>query len=175
VSIVEVFALCGFVFGVACRLPPSLTILLLNGCFCFPIGCYLIHRLTRYHQVPANRHGYQQIPGEQNMEGEQKPPLKYLLTNLELLGFLMQLASLVVIPVLLSENQLLMKTKHYTVATYILIPVSLFIISAVWSGWIQKWVIKSSTADSARLKAGKFIITIIIKHVHFANNYGACI
>ena len=39
---IEVIALCGFVFGVACKLPPALTILVMNGCFCFPIGTYLI-------------------------------------------------------------------------------------------------------------------------------------
>jgi len=100
-SIIEVFTLCGFVFGVACKLPPSLTILILNGCFCFPISYYLIYQANNYRcKGQAQEQRYLQISEQQSLKNRSK----YLLTALELLGFLMQLGALVCIPVLLSEN-----------------------------------------------------------------------
>ena len=184
-------ALCGFVFGVACKLPPSLTILILNGCFCFPICRYLIYQATTcrhiYHgghghnRSSHNKNGYIPISNDNNMETEQpddndteqnteieqKSPkgcLKHLLISLTILGFLMQLGALVSIPILLSENSIFSpsgRLKHNVVATYILIPVSLLIISIVWSGWIQNVIIRTSHSNNtARLKAGSYITDI---------------
>ena len=176
-SVFEVFTLCAFVFGVACKLPPSLTILVLNGCFCFPIGRYLFHQVTSRKQRHQNHihNGYTEISDddeqlhtetEENLENthEQqtehqtlKRPLKYLLTILESSGFVLQSGALVGVAVLLATSfSPSGAVKHYFVATYILIPVSLFIISVVWSGWIQSYTIKSSDANStARYKSGK--------------------
>ena len=174
-SISEVFTLCAFVFGVACKLPPSLTILVLNGCFCFPIGRYLYHQVTNRRQRNQNHihDGYSQISGDddqlhreatENVENghEQQTehlqrPLKYLLTILESSGFVLQSGALVGVAVLLATSfSPSGAVKHYFVATYILIPVSLFIISVVWSGWIQSYTIEASDPKStARYKSGK--------------------
>ena len=197
-SVVEVFALCGFIFGVACKLPPSLTILILNGCFCFPIGCYLSQSVITYvrqtkekfHNHQRHFDGYHKVEGD-NIKETMKPvqqspssteqdkePLqlrrrsKYLTTTLEILGFLMQLGALVSIPILLSNEQFFSpsgRAKHYAIATYILIPVSLCIISMIWTGWIQNIIIRSSDAyntatqslsgekdKDARLKTGNY-------------------
>ena len=59
----------------------------------------------------------------------------------------MQLGALVSIPVLLSTEHFYLpsgKASHYITATYILIPLSLCAISVLWSGWIQKLIIRSS-------------------------------
>ena len=93
--------------------------------------------------------------------------LKYLITTSELLGFLMQLGALVSIPILLSNEQFFSpsgRAKRYVIATYIIIPVSLSIISMIWSGWIQNITIRSPDAATqslihekdkkARLKTG---------------------
>ena len=156
-SFVEVCALCGFVFGVACRLPPSITILILNGCFCFPIGRYLICQLTNV---------YKRGISEQSPKGY----WKYLLMILELLALFMQLGVLVCTPILLSMEKFYSpseKSKRYVTATYILIPISLILISIVWSGWIQKIITRPSTKQctgghdkklkTARYKTGKYI------------------
>ena len=164
--------LCGFVFGVACKLPPSFTILILNGCFCFPIGHYLIYKATNHRRQQPNHNGYQQLPDnndephtvtEQNMgnTNQQQSPkryLKYLLTILELSGLLMQLGALLGIPILLSEKHYFSpsgRLENHIVATYILLPVSLCIMSFVWSGWIQSKAMKSSGKFTARFKTGK--------------------
>ena len=176
-SIFEVFTLCAFVFGVACKLPPSLTILVLNGCFCFPIGRYLYHQVTNCRQRNQNHihDGYSEISDDdqqlhreatENLENghEQqtehqtlKKPLKYFLTVLESSGFVLQSGALVGVAVLLATSfSPSGAVKHYFVATYILIPVSLFIISVVWSGWIQSYTIEASDPKStARYKSGK--------------------
>lgn len=170
-SIVEVLALCGFIFGVACKLPPSITILLLNGCFCFPIGSYLVYQTfnrNRDNQTQTNN-GYRNLEAPDHEMSEashdreqqlQKGYLKHLHTILELLGFLMQLGALVGIPIFLSEEKYFSpsgKIEYRIVFTYILIPVSLSVISIVWSGWIQNKIMKSSRNDkyNARLKTGK--------------------
>ena len=160
-SIIEVLALCGFIFGVACKLPPSLTIFLMNGCFCFPTFCYLIQKLLGHTKKKilncrCCNEGYESIPTD-DADSSSKLCSKFtciytLTTTLELLGFLIQFCVLVIIPVLLSKDHLYVpsgKAKHYITATYILVPVSLWIISIVWSaGWIQKWLsyIKCKTA-----------------------------
>ena len=204
-SIFEVFTLCGFVFGVACKLPPSLTILIMNGCFCFPIGCYLIHQVdyggsSKKKKRSHHKHkkGYisisneniaetnidveaeQQLPpdGQQSTDSEAeeqlpKQHLKYLLTTLELFGFLIQLGTLVSIPILLSKEHFFSpsgKAKHNVIATYILIPVSLCIISVVWSGWIQNMVISMKTGGengkTSRFKTGN---KWLHSHIHIVS------
>ena len=198
-SVIEVLTLCGFVFGVACKIPPSLTILILNGCFCFPIGRYLIYQANNYNckeriqgkLYSQQRHldGYhrvtdinsnsnhkmqpvQHMPSNSNEDKSKKRYLKYFLRMFELFGFLMQLGVLVSIPVVLSNENFFSpsgRIKHYAVATYILIPVSLSVISFVWSGWIQSKSMRASGAndnimkslnneedETARLKTGNY-------------------
>ena len=114
----------------------------------------------------------QQSPSSIEQEREQLPlksPLKYLITTFELLGFLMQLGALVSIPIFLSNEQFFSpsgRAKRYAIATYIIIPVSLCIISIIWSGWIQNIIIRSPDAATqslsgekdkkARLKTGNY-------------------
>ena len=183
-SIVEVLTLCAFVFGVACKLPPSLTILILNGCFLYPIGRYLVHQVMNHKQRHLNhrnyesnqshRNGYASLPGsdeqhtqtEENLENGQeqqtdqqmsKKYLKYVCIVLEISGLVLQLGALVGVPIVLSKFfSPSGAVKNRIVATYILIPVSLFIISFIWSGWTQSYTIKSSDGNSnARYKTGK--------------------
>ena len=151
-SIIEVFTLCGFIFGAACKLPPSLTILIMNGCFCFPIGRYFIHQL-RGINAKVRKHDnkkYEPIGSDgSNSAATEHLPLKVqcAVITLEVLGFIMQLGALVSIPVLLSTEHYYFpsgKANHYITATYILIPVSLCVISILWSGWIQKLIMRAS-------------------------------
>ena len=115
-----------------------------------------------YEPIP----GHNELPAlsEQNMGNTNQPQstkryLKYLLTVLELSGLLIQLGALVGIPILLSKKPPSGKLKNHIVATYILLPVSLCIISFVWSGWIQTKTMESSKAKvTARFKTGKFIL-----------------
>ena len=132
----------------------------MNGCFCFPIGCYLIRKLRGVNYEEAikkfnspHRHcdqGYEPISSDNTgtKNSSSKRYLKHILrTILELLGFLMQLGALASIPVLLSLEHFYVpsgKANYHITATYILIPVSLCIISVVWSGWIQKLIMRPS-------------------------------
>ena len=189
-SVIEVLTLCGFVFGVACKIPPSLTILILNGCFCFPIGHYLIyqannckeriqgklysqqHHLDGYCRVTdINNNKMQPVQHLPSNAKEDKSKKRYFLRMFELFGFLMQLGVLVSIPIVLSNENYFSpsgRIRHYAVATYILIPVSLSVISFVWSGWIQSKSMRASGAndimkslnnqedETARLKTGNY-------------------
>ena len=103
---------------------------------------------------------------------------------LELLALLMQLGVLVGAPILLSmekfyspsekskqlspseeSKQLSLSGESKHTATNILIPISLVLISIVWSGWIQKIITKASTKQctgdkkfkTARYKTGSYI------------------
>ena len=147
----------------------------MNGCFCFPIGCYLIRQLrgVNYDETVTklkypHRHrkqGYESISSDSTgtKDSSSKQYLKRVLRiTLELLGFLMQLGALASIPVLLSLEHFYVpsgKANYSITATYILIPVSLCIISIVWSGWIQKLIMRPSgnrkTAKELLEKRGK--------------------
>ena len=125
----------------------------------------MIYKVKNRSQLANHQNGYQNIENQQhvapeeNAHGQQpsKRYLKYLLTVLESFAFLLQLGALIGIPIVLSiSNSPSGSVKHYIVATYILLPVSLCIISFVWSGWIQKEVMKSSDDNvTARYKTGK--------------------
>ena len=175
-SCFEVCAICAFIYGAACKLPPSLTILLMNGCFLFPIGWYIckclkiqaivlyICEYLKIKKISCWRRCYKYDKVEQNdMEAQRsgthgsKTPGSKKQCLLTTLGFLMQLGALVSVPILLSNEHFFVpfeETEHYIIATYILIPVSLFIISIVWSGWVQKVIITSSV-DSVSDVAAK--------------------
>ena len=132
----------------------------MNGCFCFPIGCYLIYQLRGINYEEAikklnsscrhRNQGYESISSDSTgtNDSSSKGYLKrILITTSELLGFLMQLGALVSIPVLLSIEHFYVpsgKAKYHITATYILIPLSLCIISIVWSGWTQKLIMRPS-------------------------------
>ena len=200
-SIIEVFTLCGFIYGAACKLPPSLTIFIMNGCFCFPIGYYLIHQL-RGINANTRKHGnkkYKRIRsvGSGSAATEDLPLKgKCALITSEVLGFIMQLGALVSIPVLLATEHFYFpsgKANHYITATYILIPLSLSVISILWSGWIQKLIMRASGNDmplsnettnselertsvdddkTARLKTGSYVNKInAYSHEYFVNSY----
>ena len=135
----------------------------MNGCFLFPTFCYLFCKLLGINCEDAKqkilnscRHcnqGYESLPSD-DVDSSSKRYLKCILTTTsETLGFIMQLSALVSIPVLLSIDHFYEKSgkgKHHVTATYILIPVSLGIISFVWSGWIQKIIIRHSGSKTAK-------------------------
>ena len=174
-------ALCGFVFGVACRLPPALTILLLNGCFCFPIGAYLVRRklcsclnsLKSLQSTSTQNYGqsngnYHQFRDSESVELNNVTNTSQQSTTgsvgcnvitfiLEALGFLMQFGVLVTIPILLTLEE--SRSRVYYIAVIILLPISLFLLSFVWSGWavIQKKTTRHGKVihGSDRLKAGR--------------------
>ena len=151
-------------FGVACKLPPSLTILILNGCFCFPIGWHAIWGVSICgYELKNVKCAYDPLSNSEEQgtdeidtiedkddithieKGSSKRFLKCLRTIIELVAFLMQLGVLVSIPFLLSIEQFFEPSeisKHHFIATYILIPISLISISVVWSGWIQDVIMK---------------------------------
>ena len=168
---IEVAALCGFVFGVACKLPPALTILVLNGCFCFPIGAFLTRRklfrclniissrLRSKKPFDGNYHRLQE-PASAELNGgtetrQRQPPRvvhNVITTILEAMGFLMQFGVLEAIPILLNDERL------YYIAVIILLPISLFVLSFIWSGWavMQKKLARHGKIiyGGDRLKAG---------------------
>ena len=81
-------------------------------------------------------------------------------------AFLLQLGALIAIPVLLSLTEDQYKGSHNNdryLTMYILIPVTLTVLSIVWSGWIQKYLVEPRTRKTtvqgvehvARIKSGK--------------------
>ena len=81
-------------------------------------------------------------------------------------AFLLQLGALIAVPVLLALTEDQYKGSHNNdgyLTTYILIPVTLTVLSIVWSGWIQYYLVeprtKRTTAQGvehvARMKSGK--------------------
>jgi len=166
-STAEVIAVCGFVFGVACKLPPSLTILLLNGVFWVVIARHIFWDIL-YKRNNHRAADYSEINDEN--EGTCISFLKRKLVPLfEFFAFLMQLGALIAIPILLAYTENNYKSSSgnnsskYT-TLYILIPVTLTIISVVWSGWLQKYFVEPSSRRVAvtdelciaRLKSGEW-------------------
>lgn len=165
-SVVEVVAVCGFVFGVACKLPPPLTILLLSGVFWVVIArhffwdiCYKrVIRHAEYYDIDESNTGVCSLFLKRK-----------LVPFLEFIALLMQVGALIAIPIILglSENDYDNANKFTTL--YILIPVTLTVISVVWSGWIQKYLveprIKSRTVRDevcyARLKSGEYCVIML--------------
>jgi len=156
------------VFGVACQVPPPLTIVILNGCFSFPIGSYLLSKLyslknqtfTRTYCLTSCCSSNRILPEEEKtLTGEQtdqeekiftakKKMSTYVLTLIETVAFFIQVSVLILIPGLLV-------TKKDSISVTILIPFTLIFLSFVWSGWVTTWfkVItvpkkKESKADS---------------------------
>lgn len=164
-SAAEVIAICGFVFGVACKLPPSLTILLLNGVFWVVIARHLIWDIV-YKRINHHIAGYRDV--EEYRDGRLTLCLKRkLVPLLEGFALLLQLSALVAIPILLTfrkDTDNGKSTRYLTV--WFLIPVTLTIISVVWSGWLQKYLVepRSKTPGAtlmdetyiARLKSGEY-------------------
>lgn len=99
----------------------------------------------------------------ENDKKKETKKLRYLKCLSTLLGFLLQLGVLVSIPVLLSNEHFYSPTgriEHFVIATYILIPISLCVISIVWSGWVQNLITRSSDSNNtatARLKTGNWL------------------
>ena len=154
IAIIEVVALCGFVFGVACKVPPALTILLLNGCFCFPIGFHLFEKFQHF-RSRSRRQEYQQLDG--NSAGyllNMSHKTLALLSILEIIALIMQFCVVVfVLPVILWDKL----EEHKNIYVVIILPVSLVLISLVWSGKIQQTVSRYDDKITARLKAGMLI------------------
>ena len=71
-------------------------------------------------------------------------------TALEIGGLLIQLGVVVAaIPAILD------KKENKDISILIILPISLLLISFVWSGWIQQRTYSKTQQGSARLKAGK--------------------
>ena len=177
-SFAEVVAICGFVFGVACRLPPSLTILLLCGVFSVVIGWHFLWEV--FYKIIVHRTGtadvahraeYANIDHQTEYEDITdytdgacaKFCKRKLVPLLECVAFLMQLGTVIAVPILLAYTEDGYDNTDKFMSLYILIPVTLTIISFVWSGWIQKYLVEPNvrriTAQGkecvARLKSGK--------------------
>ena len=163
-SVVEVIAICGFVFGVACKLPPSLTILLLNGVFWVVIARHLIWDIA-YKRINHHMTGYRDV--EEYRDGRYTLCLKHkLVPLLEGFALLLQLSALVAISILLTyrkDKYNGKNTKYLTVC--FLIPITLTVISVVWSGWLQKYLVEPRSRVAlmdenciARLKSGEYRI-----------------
>ena len=170
-SIAEVIAICGFVFGVACKLPPCLIILLLNGVFWVVIARHLIWDIA-YKRINHHMAGYRDV--EEYRDGRCTLFLKRkLVPSLEGFALLLQLSALVVIPILLAYRKDKYDGDGYLIVWF-LIPGTLTVISVVWSGWLQKYLVKPRSkrprvalADescSARLKSGEYTVFQCIEH-----------
>ena len=161
-SVVEVIAVCGFVFGVACRLPPSLTILLLSGVFWFVIARHFFCDIF-YKQVICCSAEFD------NTDEKDQSCCPLFLKHkvvpfLELIAFLMQLGALIAIPYLLAYTESNYNGNNKFLTVYILIPVTLTALSVVWSGWAQKYLVEPGAkrggvehdkVRTARLKSGE--------------------
>ena len=169
-SVAEVVAVGGFVFGVACKLPPSLTILLLNGVFWFVIARHFIW------DIVCNRNNHR-TEGHQDCEEyiSDKYTLclkRKLMPLLKFVAFLIQLGVLISVPIILAHTEhLYNKESNENVILYVLIPTTLMFISIIWSGCLQKYsskpgIKKKSTVTGegyiARLKSGEFKIHTLI-------------
>ena len=167
-SVAEVVAICGFVFGVACRLPPSLTILLLCGVFWVVIGWHFFWEI--FYKRVIRRTEYEDIT-EYTDSACAIFCKRKLVPLLECLAFVMQLGTVIAVPILLAYTEDGYDNTDKFMSLYILIPVTLIIISFVWSGWIQKYLVEPNvrriTAQGkecvARLKSGK--------HYYIVDNY----
>ena len=90
---------------------------------------------------------------------QQSPTVVYnvITTILEALGFLMQFGVLVAIPILLDAEG-----RFYYIAVIILLPITLFLLSFVWSGWavMQKKLTRHGKIiyGGDRLKSGRITI-----------------
>ena len=84
-------------------------------------------------------------------------------------AFLMQLGAMIAVPVLLAltEDRYRGSDNYDRYMTmYILIPVTLTVLSIVWSGWIQYYLVEPRTKKTtvqgveyvARMKSGKHIL-----------------
>ena len=160
-SAAEVVALCGFVFGVACKLPPSLTILLLNGVFWVVIARHLIWDIA-YKRIYHHKAGYH-IVGEHCEERCTLYLKRRLVPLLEGFALLMQLGALIAVPIILAHTEDYYKNTDKYLTVYILIPITLTFISVVWSGWIQKYLMEPKSKKDvgtdkdciARMKSGE--------------------
>ena len=166
-SVVEVIAVCGFVFGVACKLPPPLTILLLSGVFWVVIARHFFWDIF-YKRVI--RHSEYDDIDESSTGGFTLFLKRKLVPFLEFIALLMQVGALIAIPIILRhlENENDYDNTDKFITLFILIPVTLTVISVVWSGWIQKYLveprIRSRTVNdevcNARLKSGEYYVVV---------------
>ena len=157
-SIFEVATICGFVFGVACKLPPGLTILVLNGVFWFVIAKHFFCDM-----FCQRRRGYGEINNQYDEEGICTKTFKQkIVPVLELFGFILQVGALIAVPILLSVTENGYTKDNYHPSTLILLPVTLSLVSLLWSGWVQEKLMESRSqrvtvqdeVGTARLKAG---------------------
>ena len=171
-STAEVAALCGFVFGVACKLPSSLVILLLNGVVWVVIAQHLIWDIHVFYK--KKHHRTENVDTEnldtenldtENLDTENleiNPPIGYVMPLMETIALLMQLSTLIAIPILLAFTEVNYENTDKYMTVYILIPITLTVISVVWSGWIQNYLVKprsdeakNDAKNDARMKSGE--------------------
>ena len=162
-SVAEVIAVCGFVFGVACRLPPSLTILLLSGVYWFVIARHIFCDLF-CKQVVCRSGEFDDI-NENDQSCCSWFLRRMVVPFLEFIAFLMQLGALIAVPLLLAYTESDYDNNDKFLSLYIMIPVTLTVLSVVWSGWAQKHLVDPGAKRSvtvvhdkvytARLKSGE--------------------
>ena len=118
-----------------------------------------------YNEIP-NRDGYNEMPNQDDDEETCTRIFKRkIVPVLEFLGFVLQIGALIAIPVLLSELSNDYENDQYHPSTLILLPVTLSLISLLWSGWVQEKLMESGSqrvtvqdeVGTARLKAGQLL------------------
>ena len=158
-----------FVFGVACRVAPLLTIVILNGCFSFPIGSYLFSKVLSFLTNKTSKKtncstpllaNQADMPTADDLNDEinkltdnqdhtsdgntttttsqKSTACSLVLTFMETGAFFMQIIVVILVPVLLMHVP--SNTKEYPLTVPILIPITLIMLSVVWSGWITSWL-----------------------------------
>jgi len=114
------------------------------------------------------------LPDEDDDEGTCTRIFKRIIVSiLEFLGLVLQIGALIAIPVLLSELSNDYQNDKYHPSTLILLPVTLSLISLLWSGWVQEklmeprsqWGIGQDEMGYARLKAGQLDHKYLF-HIH---------
>ena len=162
--------MCGFVFGVACKLPPPLTILLLSGVFWVVIARHFFWDI--FYKRVIRRSEYDDI--DENNQGAYSLLLKRkVVPFLEFIALLMQVGAVIAIPIILALTENNYDNVDKFISLYILIPVTLTIISVVWSGWIQQYLVEprikirtvNDEVSIARLKSGEYYFIIIYVYI----------
>ena len=141
-------------------MPPSLVIVILNGCFSFPIGSYLFSKLHCLKNQTddlitdeemtltgdeAEKSIADQAGDTSTTNNKMSPVCAWILTSMETIAFFMQIVMLIMIPVLLVS---IYTNKYRLVA--VLIPITLIVLSIVWSGWITVWFQKITMPEKVK-------------------------
>ena len=106
---------------------------------------------------------YKKIYHHRPVDGQINDPTwfeRILIPPIETIALLMQLSALIAIPILLAFTEVNYKATDKYMTVYILIPVTLTVISVVWSGWIQNYLSSNKAKNDARLQSGVYFYLV---------------